>query len=229
MGLPRDLVEIVVEHADKRLPAGLYAAISVATDRTRVRFRNARRPFFDPDGQPVSLNEADDTAAWVIRQSSFNAAAFGGLTSLAGAVTIPYETLGSVVSVVRLAQRLAIVYGFDPETDRGQVAVWRALAAGLDIDLPAQGPMQVRLRDLPPALVPRPSSAGAWLARQVVRRSAWGVVASVTRFVPVLASGVSVVGARRRTGEIGDRMRTALRRLAEIPPELRFMEEAVEV
>lgn len=229
MSFARELVDILAEHADRRLPAGLYTAVSVSTARTRARLREARRPFVDPDGSSAVLSEVDETAGWVIRQSSFNAAAFGGLSSFAGLVTIPSEALGSVVSIVRLAQRLAIVYGFDPETDRGQVAVWRALGAGLDIELPAQGPMQVRLRDLPPALVPRPPSAGAWLAQQVVRRAAWGVVGSVTRFVPVLATGAAVLGARRRTALIGDRMRATLRRLAEIPPELRFMDEAVEV
>lgn len=229
MSLARDVLDILVEHADQRLPAGLYAAISVPTARTRARLRRSRRPFVDPDAPTPSLADVDETAAWVIHQSKINAAAFGGLTSMAGAVTIPSESVGVAIALVRLAQRLTVVYGFDPETDRGQVAVWRALAAGLEIDLPSQGPMHVRLRDLPPALVQRPASAGAWLARQVMRRSLWSVASNLTRFVPVASSAAAVLGARRRTGDVGGRMRDALRRLAEIPPELRFMEEAVEV
>ena len=132
---------------------------------------------------------------------------------------------------MRLGQRLAVVYGFDPEEPKGQMALWRALAAGLQIELPAQGPMEVRLRDMPRALVPRASvsSAGTWFAQQIVRQSVRSAASSVLRFVPGAAPVYAAYSARRRVQEVGARMQQVLRRLAETPPERRFVEDAVEV
>jgi hypothetical protein len=231
MPVVREVLALLGEHVDQRLPTGLYVAVSVQTERERQRLRRASRPFLAPDAPAPPLADVDLTAAWAVRQASLAAATLGGIAGVGGPMSVPPEALASAVGVLRLAQRLAVIYGFDPETDRGQMAVWRALAAGLEIELPPSGPMQVRLRDVPDMLVPRQNlqSAGVALTRSVLRSTAWSIAGKLSRFVPVLAPGFSAVGSRHRMRQVGGRMQAALHRLAEVPQELAFVEEAIEV
>lgn len=215
----RDVVADLAERMDRRLPAGFYAAVSVPTEGVRARLRRDRRAFIDPDAAAVPpMHEVDATAERVIRQASFGSASLGGIASIAGAASVPPEALAQTIAVLRLAQRLAIVYGFDPDTERGRIAVRRALAAGLELDLPDEGPLEVRMSDLPRLLAPRDArSAGLTLARSAVRSTTYMLARRVSRLVPFVSPAFSAVAARRRVQEVGLRMRELLRRLAEVP------------
>lgn len=226
----RDLFDRLVDHADQRLPAGFYAAISVPTARTRERLRARHKAFIDPDRSEVpAMVDVDATATWVISQSKLNYATLGGIAAVGGWASVPPEALASAMGVVRLGQRLAVVYGFDPETDKGQMALWRALASGLEMELPSEGPMQVRLRDLPAVLAPQPVSAGTYMARQVLTRQAYAIATRFTRLIPLVSPILSASRSHSRMHAVGERMRDVFRRLAEIPAEMRFVEDAVEV
>ena len=52
---------------------------------------------------------------------------------------VPPEAALSIVLVIRMIQRLCVVYGFDPETDRGEAALTRTLAAVWNVTLPEGG------------------------------------------------------------------------------------------
>ena len=231
MSAVRDVVNQLAEHADLRLLAGLYSAVSVPTERVRERLRRTGRPFVDGDGPPPPMIDVDDTATWVIEQATYSAASLSGFAALGGLASIPPETIASSVAVLRLAQRLAVVYGFDPDTDRGQVAVWRALAAGLEVELPGEGPLEVRLRDLPQMMLPSVTleSAGAQFARAVIVRTAFSILRRVTRLVPVVSTGMSAYSARQRMAETGARMQSALQRLSETAGSTLAIEDAVEI
>jgi hypothetical protein len=227
----RDLVADMAEWVDGRLIAGIYAAVSVPTERERQRLRRAGLAFIDVDMPPPSMADLDVSSDWVIKVASQNATALGGFAGLGGAASVPPEAIAIAVSVVRLAQRLAVVYGFDPETDRGQMALWRALQAGLDLDLPDGGPMGVRVTDLPGVLARRiPQKASVAVTRAVLRQSVWMVVGRLTRLLPVVSAGVAAVGGRRRMRTIGRRMTDVYRRLAEVaPPDPALIVDALEI
>jgi len=218
--------------ADERLLSNAYVAISVNVRRVRTHFRESERPFFDPHapGTPT-LVEVDKTAEWVVEQVSLQTAIRSGLASLAGILSVPPEVLATVSALVRLAQKLTIVYGYDPKSDRGQMVMWRALAAGLETDLPESGPLGMRLRDVARVVsIPSTEQVGAAVTRALVRKSAWMVLRRVTRLVPVLSLGSSTVGGRRRMRAAGQRMITVLRQLAEAGPHQGApIQEAVEV
>lgn len=231
--VPQILVE-ALERADDSLLAGSYRALSVSTARVRSQLRAAHRPFVDPQRPDVPpLPDLDATAAWVIAQASAQAAAIGGVAGMVGAASVPSETATTVLGVIRLAQRLAVVYGFDPDTDRGQMALWRALAAGFQVELPDRGPVGMRVRDLPAILLLRkvaPRDVGGALASSVVRRALRMVVGRTTRLLPVLSSRPAAVDAAKRTAELGERMQAVLRQLAEVPlAAIPLVEEAVEL
>lgn len=232
--MPRvpDLVADLLHQMDHRLLAGWYQAVSVPAARVRRHLRAAHRPFIDRDSDQLpSLEELDQTARWLIAQSSSHVSAFGGVAGLAGLVSVPPEAAATAVAGIRLGQRLAVVYGFDPETDRGRMALWRALAAGFQVDLPERGPMGTRASDLPAVLAPgwvSPRTVGSALAARILRRAV-GMVVGPTRALPVWGAGDGARGGKRRIDDIGERMRRVLRQLADAPVGRAAVEDAEEV
>ena len=228
----RDRIADWLHAADARTLPGLYAAVSIRPTRTAAWLRGAGKPFID--GVQVSPSEYDleQTSHWVTQQSRLRIALVGGLAGLGGMVTIPPEAVASMVAAIRLAQRLAVVYGFDPATDRGEMAVWQAVAAGFQVDLPQSGAMGLRVTSLPGLAMGRASqqnAAGA-LAIAVAQRSTLWVGKRLTRWfpVPILSSGIGARAAERRLADVGRRMSATLGRLS-IAPVPTDVHEAVEV
>jgi len=222
-------LDAIMEHADRRLLAGWYAGMSVDTATERRRLDALRWPYVHPDRPAPTLADVELTAKRLISVARRRSGVLAGAAGLAGGWALPPEVLATALTTLRLAQRLAIVHGFDPESDRGRMALWRALASALELELPPEGPVDVRLRDLPvlfrPNLAPR--NVAVWLVRALLMRSVRSV-AGVSRLVPVLASGTGALSARRRTAEVGERMCAIYRRMAEAPTSS-GPEDAVEV
>ena len=141
---------------------------------------------------------------------------------------MPPEALAQVVTVLRLAQRLAVVYGFDPDDDRGQVAVWRALAAGLQVEMPAQGVLRMRASEIP-ALVVSSGSAAAEMTRAVLAGVGALVAGRAWRFLPVVGTSVSMGELRREMTEVGRRMQAVLCRLSDHEDAAVAIEDAEEI
>jgi hypothetical protein len=219
------------ERMDTRLPAGLYVAVSVPTEKYRADLRRRGRVFVDPGVADVAPADVDFTARWVIQQTGLTSAGVAGFAATVGAISVPPEAVAQTLAVVRLAQRLAIVYGFDPETERGALLVWRAVARGFGVALPMDGPSDVRVKDLPALFLPRTvSSAGLYVARATMQRSASLLARRIGRMFPVpfITPGISAWRANKRHNEVGERMMASLREAAGLdasPP----MAEAVVV
>lgn len=211
--------QLDLDAADK-----LYQRVSVDPERFKRTLRTAGRPWADGAQRP-SLDEVRHTARWVVEQSAFRSGALGGFAGLTGAASVPAEVGLRGVSTLRLAQRLAIVYGFDPARDRGRTALWRALAAGLDVDLPEHGPVGMRATSVPRALTQGGRDVGATLTRALFQRTAQSVLKRLIRLVPIASVPTSVSSARQRTEAVGDRMIAVLDRLYE-PPLAGEVEEA---
>lgn len=228
------LFELVGERVDEDLLPAIYEAASVPTSEVRAWLRERGLPHLDPEvGEVATLQEVEAAAEQVVSQAQGRAAMLGGVSGLAGAVAIPPEVLATLIHNLRLAQRLAVMFGVDPETDRGKMILWRALAAAYQFELPASGAVGLKVRDLPQALraqVPATQQAAGWLARQVVWRSVMSVAGRVTRVIPGFGAGVGAWGGYRRTATMGQRMIGVYRRAADAAPfELVDEEQAVEV
>lgn len=232
-------VSDLFDRADRVLISGWYHAVSIEPERFRAWLRRRRMPFLDPAPEstipaspPPPLAEVDRTAELVIDRASHLFGAVGGAAGLVGAATIPPEIAAAVVSGLRLSQRLCVVYGFDPSTDRGQVALCRALAAGYGVSLPQTGPMGMRMRDLPglllPTEAPSPARMGSRVAKAVAVNSAWWVAGRLSRLVPIVSASSHAWDNRRKVGATGREMMQVLRQLAESPAE-GPIEEASEI
>jgi hypothetical protein len=230
-----DTLVDVFERADSSLVAGWYHAVSVQPERIRVWLRLRGLPFVDPllSDVPV-LTEVDRTADVVIVRSSNLISAVAGGAGLIGAATVPPEWVATNIGVLRLAQRLCVVYGFDPGTDRGEMALSRALASAYGVEIPETGPMRMRVRDLPALLRSSngqtPAGLVGKLSRAMAKSTAMWVAGRVTRFVPVLSASSHAVETRTAITDTGRKMQGVLRRLAEAPVALPGpIEEALEL
>lgn len=222
----RTLWQELASRAADRLDVGMipavYAAASVPTPDIRAELRAAGLAFLDHEaGLEPAMAELDAAAAATVAIARRQATALGVASGVMGAAGVPPEVVGHLVQVLRLGQRLAVIYGFDPETDAGRVVLWRAMAAAFGIELPSGRQEAVRLRDLPDLLraqLPAAQEAGLWAGRQVATRAAASVARRVSRLVPGLSTGFAAWSARRRMREVGDRMIAVFRGASEAMP-----------
>lgn len=235
MASVREWLGEVLGEVDAALLGRVHVAVSVDTEHVRRWLRGAGKAFVDPsDSEVPDGDRLRQTALWVVEQSRLKLTVVGGLAGFGGAASVPPEALASTIASLRLAQRLAVVYGFDPASDRGEMAVWRALAAGFEVELPEEGPIGMRVSQLP-TVVARGSQArypaGA-LATAVMRQTARSIGRRLSRWLalPLVSAGVSAAGAHRRITGAGERMRATLERLADAPPvDPARVKEALEV
>jgi hypothetical protein len=228
------LLESLGERLDEDLLPAIYAAASVPTEEVRRAFRDANVAHVDPvAGLAPPLSDVEESARRIVRESRDRAALLGVASGFMGAAAVPPEVLASLVHTLRLGQRLAVVFGFDPETDAGKLVLWRAIAAAYEVELPTQGAVGLRMRELPDLLrsqLPATRQATGWLARQVVVRTASSVAGRITRLIPGLGAGLGGLGARRRMHTMGHRMIVVYRQACDAAPfELEGEELAVEV
>lgn len=222
-----------LDRADATLVAGWYRAVSVPTERVRAWLRFRRLPFADPaSADTPRLGELDGTADVVIARAAAAAGTLGGAAGVAGMASVPPEAVATVVLVLRLGQRLCVVYGFDPGTDRGQMALARALAAAWQVELPETGAFGLRVSEIPAMFRPgaSPRAVGARLARAMAVGAIGWVASRITRLVPLVSAPAHALDHRAKIGEAGRRMVAVLRRLADAPdgPPL-LVEDAEEV
>lgn len=230
--LPEVFVD-AFERADRTLAAGWYHSVSVGAEPYRRWLRSRRLPFLDPEEATAPpLVDLDHTAGLVIARAARSVGALGAVAGMGGLATIPSEWVAANVAALRMAQRLCVVYGFDPGDDRGQMALCRVLAHAYEVDLPPNGLLELRVSHLP-GLVwsgARLDEVPGRLVRAMARSSAWWVAGRITRAVPVLSAGTHAAEARRAMEEAGGKMQQLLRRLAEAPEQAALdVEEAHEL
>lgn len=196
------LAEALGTRLDSDLLPSLYAMAGLPTAQIRNELRAAGLGFVDPaSDQVVDGLVIARTAQIVTRSSARRAAIIGVAGGVAGLATIPPELAATLVLSLRLGQRLAVVHGFDPETDAGKLILARALAAAHGVQVPEFGRVATRVSDLPIVVrsqLPGAAAAFAWLGKQVVWRSSSSLAGRAIRIVPGLAAGISGYGAWKR-------------------------------
>ena len=201
---------------DAELIPALYDRVSVPTAQIREELRALSLPFQDVEaGQIHEQDDLVESARRLVRSGTWKSAGLGALSGALGPLAMPPELAASMAHHLRLAQRLAVVFGFDPETDAGKVAVARAMAAAYDVALPDSARLDLRVRSLPALFSGDRSDTGTWIARQVVSRTAASITQRITRLVPGLSVGLGAWSAGRRTGRLAEKMIDVYRRALE--------------
>ena len=210
------------DRLDGDLLPSLYAAVSVPTEVIRATFRAEGIAFIDANaGQWPDALSLEESAKQVIAHARRRGVSLSVVSGLVGAVAIPPEVLASLVRALRLGQRMAVVFGFDPETNAGRLVLWRAVAAAYDLEMPSQAQVGMRVSDLPELLksqLPSTQGVATWMGKRVARRVAMTAVKRATRLVPGLGVGVAGFTAHRRVDAMGARMLNVFRRSVEAQP-----------
>lgn len=228
----RQVLQEVADRMDAELLKALYERASLRTADIRRELDEAGLPRADAD-LAVPLEELDRSARTLIDRAERAAFLRGAVGGLGGALTIPPEILAALVQALRLAQRLAVVYGHDPETDAGRLLLARAMSAALGIELPMEGQLTTRVSDIPALIrrqLPTARRAGPWLARIAAVRLATSVGRRLGRALPGLGAALGGVQARRALHDQAEAIHAVLRRAwTGDLPHLRDVQDAVEV
>jgi hypothetical protein len=234
----RHLFDLVLKNAtdrvDEDLLPTLYAAASVRTADVRAELTEQGVLWSDPvTGRHPTPAELDAAAQTLIERAARAATVRGAVAGAAGLAAVPPELVAAVVQTLRLSQRLAVLYGHDPEGDAGRLLLTRALALAFDVELPEQRQAAVRVRDLPAVLdrhLPVRFDGEPSFGRTLTMRALVTVASRMIRVLPGVGAGVGALGARRNLRRRGARMVEVFRRASEGLLSIEGpVEEAVEV
>ena len=213
----------------------LYDAASLEPSEIRADLdrRGIRR--LDPTQPDLAPSRAqlDESADRLVRSARRGATLRGAVAGMGGLLTVPPEAAVALVQLLHLAQRLAVLYGHDPHSDAGRLVLLQGLAEALDIQLPRQARVGLKLSDLPAIAqkqLPEATQSGAWLVRTLAARTAVTAASRVARVVPGLGAGLTAFQARRAMGLRGRRLTEFFdRRWGGTPFEDGPVEDAVEL
>ena len=227
-----DLIQDLTGRVNEDLPPFVLRAMSVDVQAFRSKLDKSGLCYVDGSQEDLpDLDALRRAADSTIRSSVRRASIAGAASGMGGWLGVPPEIASRVVQSVRLAQRLAIIYGHDPQTDRGAMHVRKALAAGWQFDLPNQAKVDIKISDLPKMVqnqLQPTQHAGGWMAHKLLRKATASIGSRFGRVVPGLGAGLGAYQASRATRALGDRMRDVYIRLHRIPKPTRI-EDAIEV
>ena len=162
----------------------------------------------------LGVEELDPLVDRYVKDARRQAAMSGLSLGAGGWLGLPPGLMHLVVSVVRLAQRISLAYGFDYRTDRGEIELWKALARAVDADVDFEGSEAELLRRLPAVVTGTGTFQNPLLLKAfqaVVGRVALGAGMHVTRWVPVVGGGSGMLLNYLQVGQIGRRLKDSFR------------------
>lgn len=130
------LLQEIEIRTDKDLIPALFLRLSLTKEQILAEFqeRNLATQFI---GDP-SLDDLQASAEFLGKKSERKAWLFGSIAALGGALSLTPEALGKLLQELRHSQRLAVVYGFDPQSPTGELLTWSTLGASFNVELPEQ-------------------------------------------------------------------------------------------
>ena len=184
------------ERIDEDLVSALYQRSSLRTTTIIEEFE--RRALIRDE--PSRLDRPTEEQLWdssdvVIKSARRRASVRGAMTGAAGLVAITPETMSAMIQILHLSQRLSVIWGHDPHTDRGRMLLVRALAQAHHVDLPDQGQLRVRVRDLRRLAgkqLPDRRHTSILIALSLARHSLGKIGSGVTRALPGSAQWLAV-------------------------------------
>ncbi len=202
----RDVSPVLTEDV---LPV-LYRAVSVEPERfwAQLRRRGVRVYTLDDLGR-IDPEVLDQVARDEIRGARRMSAVSGVGLGMGGWLAIPPDIAHQVVSLIKLGQRLSLVYGVDFRTGQGEIELWKAIADSVGATVDITGTPGDVARRMPTQLGRTRIALHpiAWrLAQAVLRRLALRVSTPLARVVPVLSGGIGGVTNYVQMGRAGQRM-----------------------
>ncbi len=217
---------------DEDTAPAVLRRMSVDTDALTadLRARGLRWDSAENASRPDAA-DLDKTARYLIDSAARSSGILGAASGLVGFAGVPPEAVARLVHSFRLAQRLAFIYGHDPETDLGKIRVRQALSEAWGFELPAQASDDIKLSQLPKILESGTLAihdGPAWLIQTLARSAAGAVGRRATRWIPGLGAGMGLLYGRRLARQQGVAMHDAIKRRWNGPMP-KHIEDAVEI
>ncbi len=230
-----DFTELLIDlgiRVDEDLPPAVIKRIGIDLESYHLELANLglRYDLRDAMNRPTA-GELARSAEYAIQKSVRSAGMLGVASGFAGMFGVPPEALARIIQTFRLAQRIAIIYGHDPESDRGSMHVKKAMSAAWGIDLPSQARADLKMSDLKGVLkagLPALHDGSAWMARTLTKTATAAVGRKASRWIPGFGAGMALFQARRLAKDQGNRIHQSILRNW-TSPQKASIEDAVEI
>ena len=142
-------------------------------------------------------------------------AAIGGASmGLGGWLGLAPGLSQMLVLVLRLGQRISLVYGFDYRSERGELELWKALAAAVGASLRWEGTEAELMKRLPAVVTGSGSLTNPLLMqalRAVIGRITLTSSRQVSRWLPLVGGGTGMIFNYLEVDRIGRRLKAQWR------------------
>lgn len=162
----------------------------------------------------VRTSVLDGLADQYIRNAKLMTSLSGAGLGAGGLMLVGPDVSILAASLLRLAQRLAIVYGFDYRQSSESLHVWAALGRSLGVEKVTDGAGQVAVRNLPKLLAQGAGKSTAFKALIKAIAGRLGLLVTergLARALPLVGAGVAAMTNYQIVRELGDKMRTYFR------------------
>lgn len=192
---------------DQLLTMG-YDAITLASDGVysymNDRFNvDVKSP---ADTFKVPLPTLDQAAEDAIRQSQFDGALQGGVLGAGGIATIPMDIGTLIRASVRLAQRIAMTYGFGVRSEAEKAAIWTVLGEAAGVEDKGASVSRLLLESMPGIMQESPYHRVLMfkLVREIVLQLVWKEgQRGLQRLFPLAGSVIGAVGNYKYLAGVG--------------------------
>ncbi len=188
----------------------LYEMISIAPEDIAADAKGLGIQIADAaELATVKTAALDDLAAQYIRNAKLMTSLSGAGLGAGGILFVGPELSILAASLLRLAQRIAVVYGFDYKKPEEALHVWTALARALGVDKITDGNSVVAVRSLPKLLAVGPGRSSAFksLIKMIAARLGLLVTErSLARALPLVGAGVAAVTNYQLVRDLGGKI-----------------------
>ena len=193
----------------------LYDMISIDTDDVLADARGIGIQVRTVEElRAVRTSVLDGLADQYIRNAKLMTSLSGAGLGAGGLMLVGPDLSILAGSLLRLAQRLAVVYGFDFRRSSESVHVWAALGRSLGVEKVTDGAGQVAVRNLPKLLAQGAGKSVSFKALVKAIAGRLGLLVTergLARALPLVGAGVAAMTNYQIVRELGDKMRTYFR------------------
>ena len=174
-------------------------------------------------------DQLDESADFFIQRATRKATFRGAVAGSVGFLALLPEQFAHWAQMLRLLQRLAIVYGINLDSQAGQTTLLHSFAYLYEVPVPSQHELTLKMSDLAKSLQYNPPDSGAalqFIIRQIVRRT---LTRQGKKIIPGIGVIIGAVDGYREMQKMGARGKKFYSKRYRTPYTVDNVEEALEL
>tara|TARA_Y100001968_G_scaffold332461_1_gene390712 strand:+ start:380 stop:1090 length:711 start_codon:yes stop_codon:yes gene_type:complete len=206
-----EVAQAVFDAIDEGVLHRLYQLASVEPDQVLADLRQSGHPVQSIEQLQTLPTEVLDRQADLYIRSAKRKAAFGGASmGMGGWLGLGPGLSQMLVVALRLSQRISLVYGFDYRDERGELELWKGLAAAVGASLRWEGTEAELWGRLPAAITGSGALSNPLITqalRSVVKGLALRSSGQLSRWLPLVGGGAGMVFNYLEVDRMGRRLK----------------------